>query len=189
MRPSRYLTAAAFLLTLCATHAQAQSPGTPEAFALQYFNAVRKSDWAGASALMHPDALAQMKSLFRPVVAGDRQMQVATTLFGVKDVMEFDKATGAQLFARLMQNTLQASPEVKPLLANSSAEMLGHVNEDKAALVHVVYRLTVSMEGATLAKVETLPVKRLGTQWRAMLSSDVEGLAAALTARMKQQHS
>jgi hypothetical protein len=176
----------ALLLALGAVPARAQTAATPEAFAQQYFAVVRKSDWAGASALMHPDALKQLKDMFRPIVAGDQKLQVASALFGVKDLADFESTAPGELLARLMKNTLQAAPEMAPLLASSTAEMLGHVDEPKTGLVHVVYRLKVTMEGVSLAKVEVLPVKRAGSEWRAMLSSDVEGLAAALTARMKQ---
>ena len=159
-----------------ATPAQA----TPESVASRYMEAMRRGDWAASARLMHPDALRQLKQMFRPIVLAEPTHQVGITFFNVRTPAEYDRLPSEQAFERLMRGLIQMRPELRSAVATSQFEIIGHVTE-APDVAHVVYRMKVTTQGIGVTKTAVMSLRRSGASWRGLLSGDIEGLAAALS--------
>jgi len=144
--------------------------------------AMRRGDWKTCAELMHPDALAQLKRLFRPLVAGDQGRTVGTLFFNVRTPAEYERLTEPQAFERLMRGLIQMMPDMRAMMGASSFNIVGHVPE-APDVAHVVYRMKMSTQGIEMTKTTVMSLRRSGTSWRGLLTGDIEGLAAAF-ARM-----
>ena len=153
---------------------------TPESVVARYTRAVQRRDWKTSAALMHPDALRQLKRLFRPAVIGAPNLGIGKTFFNVSTAAQFDRLSSAQIFERLMTATTRINPEVSAALATSKSQILGHVLEAPET-AHVVYRITLKTQGVSITKIAVMPVKKIGNTWGGLLSGDIEGMAAAFS--------
>ncbi len=156
-----------------------QEPATPEGFAPTYFAAMRSGDWTRVAALMHPEAVAQFKGMFRDLVAVDSSRQLLQ-LFGVPDTAAYASAPPERLFASFMGTVAGAMPDMKAVLASAAIEPIGHVEEAGTGLTLVVFRMRMNVGGITMSKLDVLPLKRANGAWRAMLTGDMEGIAAVM---------
>ena len=177
-------------LTFCALQipataaeiATAQTPKTetPESVAARYTRAMQSKNWKASAALMHPDALKQLKKMFRPIVFAAPDLELGKTFFGVKTAAEFDRLSGAQSYERLMAALIKLNPETGLALANSKSQIIGHVLEGENT-AHVVYRMTARVRGISITKLGVMPLRKSGHNWRGLLTGDIEGMAAALS--------
>ena len=172
MKIARMLIALAALL-LAARPAAAQE--TPEQVARRYFEASRAGDWAAVTALMDPAALESFKRMMAPVVSAGGGSEMAQQLFGISGKAEFDALPAPQVFQRFMGQLIELQPMMKELLAGSSYQVIGHVDEG-ADGTHVVYRMKMKVMGAEVTKVETLSLHRTPAGWRAQLTGDMENM-------------
>ena len=67
-------------------------------------------------------------------------------------------------------------------MAGAEARVLGHVPEG-TDLAHVVYRMTITVDGLKVTKMEVLSLQRTDSGWAMLLRSDIETMAAALRQR------
>jgi hypothetical protein len=178
-----YLLNSIFALVACFTLATAASAQTaqetPESVAKAYFAAIQAGDWEKCASLMHPDALASMKRIFGAIIKGDKSGEAAKTVFGLKSSAEYDRLSEAEVFDRLWNFILSASPEVKAALAASTSTVLGQVTE-RSDLVHVVYRSQIKIAGSEATQVDLISFRRQGNTWRALLTSDMEEMFTKL---------
>ncbi|HEX8833991.1 MAG TPA: hypothetical protein VF719_07305 [Abditibacteriaceae bacterium] len=159
--------------------AQTINAETPEAVAQRYMETVRRSDWNASAELMHPDALRQLKTMFRPIVVAGARQNVGKMFFNVNTVAEFDRLSGKEAFARLMRGLVKMSPETSAALKTSTSDILGHVLE-APDVAHVVYRMKIVTQGITVTKVTVMPLRQSPSGWRGLLTGDIENLAQAL---------
>ncbi len=153
---------------------------TPESVAARYAAAMQRRDWKAGAALMHPDALQQLKKMFRPLVFAVPNLELGKMFFNVRTMAEFDRLSNAQAFERLMTAVTKINPEIGAALATSKSQIIGHVLEgDDTA--HVVYRMTSKVEGISVTKMAVMPLKKSGATWGGLLTGDIEGMAAALS--------
>jgi hypothetical protein len=96
-------------------------------------------------------------------------------LFGLKSPAEFDQLSEAAVFEKLMNFITDAVPDLKSALAASTSTVLGQVNESPE-LAHIVYRTQVKLGGAEVTQVELISLKKSGSNWRALLTADMEEL-------------
>jgi hypothetical protein len=155
---------------------------TPESVAARYMQAVQRGDWKASAALMHPDALQQLKRMFRPIVFALTApgLDVGKTFFGVRTPAEFDRLSGALAYERLMGTVTKLNPEVGSALATSKSQIIGHVLEAPDT-AQVVYRMTAKTQGISVTKVAVMSLKQVGATWGGLLTGDIEGMAAALS--------
>jgi hypothetical protein len=176
------------LLAVPAARLEAQIPTeSPEAFTTRYVQKMKTGDWQGVAGLIHPDALQQLREMFRPILAADTSGEAAMMFFGVRDTVAFARMPAADVFAGLMATVTKAMPGFTEVMSSAQSEMVGHVDEKSRNLVHVVYRMTVTQQGVTVSKLEVMTLRPIGSEWRAMLTAQMEGLAAALTRGMQQR--
>jgi hypothetical protein len=166
--------------------AAAQKQGSPEAFALQYMAATQAGDWATVASYMHPEALTQFKSMYGELAAMVPTGQIYTNLFGVADSAAFAAAEPQTLFTSFMKIVAVAMPGLADAMAGSSNEIIGPVDEKKAGITHLVYRMKFDVDGLSMTKVEVMPLKKYDGAWRAMLTGDIEGMAAGMKQQLQQ---
>lgn len=160
----------------------AQATDTPESVGQQYMAAMRKGDWAGAAALMHPDGLRRFRGFIEPVALADTSGEVAQQFFGVAKSADLAKLSDSELFARFFKFITTASPEVVEAFSGAEMRPIGHVMEGPD-VAHLMGRVRMSVQGITIEKVEAISLQRAGTSWRVQISAEIEGLAAAIKAR------
>jgi hypothetical protein len=159
--------------------AEKPSAGSPEAFAERYVKALREERWGDAAAMMHPEALAELRAMFAPIVTHPEGGQVGREVFGLSDPAAFASTSDTALFAGLLRTVTGESPEFVAVMKNARATWVGHVDEG-ADVTHVVYRLHMAYEGIAITKLDVMSLKRSRGEWRAVLKGDVRGIAEAL---------
>lgn len=180
----RFVLAA--ILPLIAALATAAQPTaeTPEAVAHLLFEAYRDADFARAAALMHPEALAGIRTLLVDLAALDSTGEMLQVFAGTADPDVLAQMSAEDVFARFIGTVMKIQPEMEAAFRSLEVEALGTVYEGDA-LAHVVTRNRISMLGATVTQMEVVSVQRHGEGWRALLSGSFENLAAALRAQVE----
>jgi hypothetical protein len=142
----------------------------------------RLEDFAAA---MHPEALTSFRTLLQPVLDGavreNKQAEVLMLFEGAADVEAVKKLSEPQFFVTFLRGAL-AKADLKKTLAGANYRFLGTVQEGETA--HVVYRMAISFEpGRSVIIPSVISMKKHGTQWGALLTGDVEGMAQVLALR------
>lgn len=163
------------VLLLAARPAAAQA--TPEALAERYFQTMRAGDWKANAALMHPEALESFRSMLIPILEIDESGEVARML-GVANNDAVAKLAPAAFYEHFLTGMMGQQAELKTILAGSEADIVGHVMEGDTA--HVVYRMNMEINGATVSKLTVISARRDGGVWKALLTGDMENLAGML---------
>ena len=163
------------LAALAAASGACMAQDTPESVAKAYFAAMQASDWAKCASLMHPEALASMKSAFTEVVNADKSGDAAKTIFKLKTAAEFSQLSDAAVFERLMDFITSVAPDMKTTLAASTNTILGRVDEGPD-IVHIVFRSRTKLEGEEVNEVDLISFKKQDSNWRALLTSDMEDM-------------
>ena len=165
--------------------AQAQTVETPEQVTERFVAAMRAADWNGMAALMHQNALKEMRQLLSGVFEAPNGAQIRQQLLGVTTVQQAQALSDTAVFASLMRMTTQDA-DVAELLRSAKVEVLGHVNEG-ADTVHVVYRMAMTINGIPITKMDVMSLARSPVGWRGLLKGDVTALAAGIRAAMPSQ--
>lgn len=166
-------------LLLSALPLAAQEAASPEALAKVAAEATKKGDWAAFSRLMHPEALAELKRIFRPIVASEGAGAMRAAFFGTEKIEQFDALDDAAVFERLMSNMTKNVPGMAEAMASSEMIIVGSLPEGDH-LVHVVYHAGARTEGMIFSKTSVMTFRRYQGEWRALLAGNIEGLAARL---------
>jgi hypothetical protein len=161
--------------------AAATSAETPEQVTEQMIAAMKAKDWAGMARLMHPEALKELRSLFDLVLVsqdpGDAELR--QQLFGVASVAEAKALPDTLIFANLMNGVMAEQGGLGDVLATAEVKVLGHVQES-VDTVHVVYRMSMSMDEISISMMDVASMTRYGNTWRGMLKGDLRAMAAGL---------
>ena len=168
--------------SLPTTTAAPSARATPEGVTGLYLGAIRAGKWDDAAALMHPAALHQLRAMFEPIVRADTSGELGRQLFGVANAAALAALSDTALFAHFLRTVIGASPELAQIMTSADVRMIGHVNDGPDS-AYVVYRIHVSLGGIGIGKVDTAPTERFGSEWRMLLTGDVENMAAGLRAR------
>jgi hypothetical protein len=155
------------------------APATPQEVLLTTVELTKKGDWAGFARIMHPEALADLRRMFRPLVEAGTE-QIGKPFFGIESIKEFDALSDPALFERFMSN-LTKLPGVAEALGSAEASVIGTV-EEAPDLAHVVYRGIAKAEGVTVSKTNVITLRRANGEWKALLNGSIEGMAARLAA-------
>jgi len=177
LSPSRVILVV--LLAVAPLHAQARSLATPEAAATAFTTALRTQQYADAAAIMHPAALARFREIFLPLASHENGADLRQQMFGASTVEELNALDDAALFERFLRSLMTLSPEFQSIMGAAETEMLGHVTEPPD-LAHVVYRMRLTVEGMAITKLDVMSLRRAGSEWRALLKGDIEGMAEAI---------
>ncbi len=157
----------------------AQEASSPEALAKAASEATKKGDWTAFARLMHPEALAEFKRIFRALVAGEGAGPLRSAFFGVEKLEQVDALDDVYVFERLMTNLAKNVPGMAEAMAGSEMFIVGSLPEGDQ-LVHVVYHAGAKTEGMIFSKTSVMTFRRHQGEWRALLAGNIEGLAARL---------
>ncbi len=153
------------------------SGATPEELTRLVGESVKQKDWAKFAALMHPAALAELKSMFQPIVKLEGAAQMRKTFFGVDNAAQFDALSDEAAFERLMTQLTANIPGMAEAVASSEMFVVGSLPEGDD-LVHVVYHTGAKSQGLLFSKTAVMTFRRYQGEWRGLLSGSLEGLAA-----------
>jgi hypothetical protein len=167
------IVAALFIVTGATGSAFAQE--TPESVAKAYLAAKQAADWAKCASLTHPEALADMKSAFTSIISADKRGEAASVIFKLKSAAEFSQLSDAAVFERVMGFAEGSDPDMKTILASTNSAILGRVDE-APDLTHIVFRSRGKIANDDINEVDLLTLKKQGSTWRALLTSDMEAM-------------
>jgi ketosteroid isomerase-like protein len=156
---------------------------TPEQVVERYYASFLTGDYAGGAALMHPEALEQLKTTMAGMAAmpGAVEDPEFKEMFGVATVAEFQALPAATVFERVLRAQLDA-PDMREILSNAQVTVLGHVMEGDTT-AHVVYRMRMTLgEGMQMDQVQVAPVKRADGEWRVLLTGSLAGMMSGMGA-------
>ena len=165
--------------------APAQTAETPEQVTDRFIAAMRATDWQGMAALMHQNALKEMRQLLAGVFEAPNAGEIRQQLLGVTTVQQAKAMSDTAIFAALMRLTTQDA-DVAALLKSAKVQVLGHVNEGPDT-AHVVYRMAMTINGIPITKMDVMSLARSPVGWRGLLKGDVTALAAGLRAAVESQ--
>jgi hypothetical protein len=155
---------------------------TPDKVVREYMAALQTEGMVAASRYMHPDEMARFKEMLMPLIRRDlasEKREFTTAVFGSGATLEsMEKVSGAELMTALMKLVGDKIKDIK----FESVEILGSVSE--AEIVHVVTRIGMSgPNGMKMRQMQVVSVKPHAGGWKLLLSGEIEGLAAALSAQ------
>lgn len=159
--------------------ASAAQQESPEAVAIQYVTAMQLEDWQRVASLMHPDALAELRGLFDPLLDIPEARPVILQFYGATSLEDARAQSDTAVFAHFVAFVSSQEPLVGEALRSSDVEIIGHLYEGED-MAHVVYRMTMSLEGMSVTQLDVFSVKRYGPTWRGMLKGDMSAVAAAI---------
>jgi len=175
-RTIRALTAAFSLAVLAAIPLDAQ--GTPTAAAERYIEAMRAADWPAATAMMHPNALADFRRLIQAVAARPDAGQVMQPAFGVT-AAEIPGLSDSQLYERVIARQLSADPEVAEIMRRSRYRITGQTATGDTA--EVAYEMTADVGGSPVSIPSQIRFLRDGAVWKALLAVDMQRALSEMT--------
>ena len=172
----------ALLLACFAFAPRAAAQDTPEAVAQRYYETFRSGDFAANAALMHPEALEELKTTLTGLAAlpGATEDLEFREMFGVSSVEEMRALPAPVLFERVLRNQLEG--EMRAILATTDITILGHVMEGDTT-AHVVYRMRMNFGGQSLDQVQVIPLRRADGEWRVLLTGSLAGMMNAMPGR------
>lgn len=180
----RLLCCAVLAFLIC--RAPGEQPA--ETVARGYIEAMRSGDMEHVATYMHPAALEKFKDILTKVAeviiaanaaADPKTNQAVQVLFGAAGPHAVKEADPKELFVGFMGNITKVVPMMREMLAGSTYDFIGHV-EEGGNLSHVVYRATLKTATAEVTKMEVLTLKRDGEQWKVMLTGDLESLVGGI---------
>ena len=165
------------VLALLALPRAGAAQETPDAFAQAYFQTMKTGDWAANARLMHPEALQGFKDMVSPLLSLGTGEELAR-LMGVDSAATLAALPPADFFARFV-GSVMAQQGLMEVMRSAEIQVVGSVPEG-ADQAHVVYRMSMSVAGATVTRMNVISARRDGASWKGLLTGDMQGLAQAL---------
>jgi glycerol-3-phosphate dehydrogenase len=159
---------------------------TPEQVASHFMDAMRSGDWHTMAALMHRDALSEMRRLLAALFEAPKADAFRQQLLGVNTVAAAQALSDTAVFASLMRATTQGNAGLADVLRSAKVQMLGHIDEGSDT-THVVYRMAMSIDGMSITRMDVMSLSRSANGWRGLLKGDVSALAAGIRAAIERQ--
>lgn len=183
--PRIFTLGALLLFTTGLAHAADRE--SPEIAASSAMAAAKKGDWSAYTHRMHPEALAKAKRMFGAVVAADPSGRMGKLFFGVESTQAYDALTDSGTFVALMTNLTEHMPAFAEAMRTAEFHVIGTLPEGES-LVHVVYRTEAKAEDLEVTRTSVLSLRRHGSEWRMLLTGNIEGLAARLSQMSGSRH-
>jgi len=171
-----------FLVLLALIPRLLSAQQTPEQAAERYFAATKAMDWSATAAMMHPQALQSMKSMFVELASLDSAGTMIRPMLGVQPD-ELAALPPARVYERVLNMITRMQPQAIEAMRGASFDVVGHVMEGDTA--HVVYRLRMAVEGNTVTQTSVLSLARDGGDWRGLLTGDIQNMISGLRAAIQ----
>lgn len=165
-----------------------ETEGSPEEFARRAMNYLRDDRIDEFAKAMHPDALKSFKSsmtIALEMAEKEGEGDDFLALFdGIRGREEIETLEDAAFFAAFFRGITALSPEIKQSLAGAETTILGHVKEGDS-VAHVVYRMTLTLEGVKIAKTTVVSLQKTETGWGMLMTADLDAMMAAIKKRFE----
>ena len=151
----------------------------------QMLDALRRGDWAGVAAQMHPDELRRFREMLQPIfLQAAAQGEEMPGFFTAGGGAALEALDDAAFFSRFLTGLMASRPGLDATMAGADAEVIGVLFEDREH-AHVVYRITMRAGEVSITKLSVTPARRTDGGWAFMLTGEFEGLAQALQAQAR----
>jgi hypothetical protein len=182
---------AALLMTARGGADEAKKPAdAPDAFAKKALAALKDDRIEEFAKMMHPEALKEFRGLLMTVVAAagekGQEKQVLALFDGAKSADDLKEFTDVKFFTAFYRTVTKLQPQLKEMLGGSEVQTLGSVAEGKDKM-HVLYRMTMSVQGAKVTKMAVLSLRKTESGWGMLLDGDIEGMGAMLKQRFGEK--
>ena len=151
---------------------------TPEAATVSLVDRIRTSDYEGMADLMHPDALEELRELFRPILEAEEMAELRTEVFGTPSVEQATALSGRDIYETIISFALGADPATASAMQSVEADVVGHIMEGDTA--HVVYRMNMNVEGFEMSQTAVASYLQYEGRWLGLLTADLRGMVAGL---------
>jgi hypothetical protein len=160
--------------------------------AMAAYDALAVLDVEKQASFVHPAAMDELKEIIWPAfeyaATNDQTgqaMQMIQSLGVQSDSTGLVAMEPQELYVALMNFLFQVSPGLTESMQSAVFEPVGQVAESDT-LVHVLTRVTSSVQGLSIARMEVTTMRKSDTGWMLALQSDMEGLAKQIRFRMMQ---
>ena len=145
-----------------------------------YIAAMTRGDLETCASLMHPDALQGLQEILLPILdmskGALREERFLTLFADANSADELRALSKEAFFISFLKGSLFSQPEIFEAMKSMQYTIIGTAAEDNG-VVHVLYRLKMSMLGSEVEELETISLKQSGDTWRLLLSGDIENTA------------
>ncbi|MRR54892.1 MAG: hypothetical protein EG822_10345 [Deltaproteobacteria bacterium] len=170
-----------FVLVILLLSSSLVYANTASETATEYFSTLKQKDYRRAATFFDPAALGEFRQMmgFVQEIPDEGQQQFYTIFFGPEANKEsIAKLTDADFFASFLRATI-AQAETLGGVNFGKMEVLGEVKEGKD-VAHVVTRNKITVGEVDVEALEVISFKRIGNEWKALLSGKIKGLASQL---------
>ncbi len=122
--------------------------------------------------------------MLQPVIRHPDAGEFRRALFGNRDVETIRALPDTEFFAGFMGAMFSQTPAIGEVLEGAEMKVIGRIMEGETA--HVVTRLEMSVDDIDVSKIEVMSFERDDGSWRALLTGEVSGIAAAIAASAEQ---
>jgi hypothetical protein len=158
----------------------AQASATPEAAVKDYMAALQKDGMVAVSRFLHPDELKRFKEMLLPMFRKDAaaKSEVIHGIYGPEATLTSIESMPP---AEFMDGFMRLAGEQLSGASFGDTDVLGTVREND--VVHVLARATTKIKELQIKTVTVVSTRKSGVDWKLMLTGELEGLAAALSAQ------
>lgn len=184
---TKYPIVLLFLALLAGPGAARAQSGDLEALSREYFSVLQAEGMDSVGRFIHPDALAEFKSMLLPIYefeARSGQREFADATFGPSVPLSEIRDMNPEGFMNGVMGILVRQVESLNIVFDR-IEILGIVQEGEAR--HVLTRITVGADPIEVTQFEVLSYLPYGDSWRLQLNGKLRGIAQALRAGMTNQ--
>ncbi len=148
-----------------------QTPGSPEWFAAEYFNTLKRGEYQSCADLFDPEDMSLFLEFCDKLAARDTAAQFLQSLLQPgESVGMFWTLSPRERFARILKAGLAGDPEASAAMSTASMTVLGHVS-DGDSIAFVVSKLTVSAGSDSISFPSIESLRRGGDRWGMLLEA------------------
>jgi hypothetical protein len=175
-----------FVITILLLSTSLAFAKTASETATDYFNVLKQKDYGRAATFFDPAALGEFRQMmsFVDEIPAEGQKEFFAVFFGPEASREsIARLSDSHYFASFLRATMAQAESVGGVNFGKM-EILGEVMEGKD-VAHVVTRNKVSVGEIELETMEVVSFKRTGSEWKALLSGKIKGVAGQLKAALR----
>ncbi|MFH1258520.1 MAG: hypothetical protein ABII74_01675 [Elusimicrobiota bacterium] len=163
----------------------------PEALVERYYQKMQEEDLVSFVDYMHSDALTKFKAMLLPIleVGGDNS-DIFQSFAQGDSLIDIQSSSSKDFFIKFYKWVMLLYPEILDGLRQSTIKPIGHISEKigKDDIVHVVLRITTNVDGIKISKLSVVSLKKDGSEWKFLLTGELEGMVQALQQQTQANH-
>jgi hypothetical protein len=157
--------------------------------AKMYFSDIENRNFTAAAEHFDPVQLKEFRKMmeFYKEIPPEAQKQFIQTFFGAEQTLEsMETVTDTEFFSGLFSFIMKQA-DAAGGLSFDGIEILGEVKEGKH-VSHLVTRNRVSVGELEMEAMEVISLKKVGDEWRVLMSGKIKGLPQQLKAAFNAQN-